>query len=195
MGDREQKLGEHKLQVSQLQKDAGQLRADLQTERSSHSVCAEDLAVMTRENGILNEKVVSLARERGSLNIEKTELQMFMEKELETKRIMELERDDLVQLYKETYQESTRREEIVRKMQFEKVEGLKKVSDYMVRTQQLSEAEEKAVSEARQQELNVRTLKQQVTDLVARLEDQSSTLEASTRAQREVEQDLFMSGP
>ncbi len=163
-------------------------------DRGNISTYQEDLATMTRENGSLNEQLIVLSRERDVLNTEKQELKSLIEKDLANMRILELERDDVIQLYKETFEESERRDATLKNLAFEKEESLKKISDYVIRNQTLAEAEDRAISEARQQEMTVRTLKQQVSDLVMRLENQTVMLEDGTVKTRELEQDLFVSG-
>ena len=116
------------------------------------------------------------------------------EKQHQQLKVTELERDDMVQLYKEIVEESQRQKQALQHIQVEKEELAKKVSDFSIRNQALLDAEEKALAAARQEGLNVISLKQQVSDLCKRLEDLTKESEEKMRRERVFEQEIFLSG-
>jgi len=108
--------------------------------------------------------------------------------------IRTMERDDMLQLYKETVTESQRLEKTVQQLQYDKEDNMKKISEYVARNQGLQQAEEKAIQELRQQQMNVSALKTQVSQLVARLQETHHDVEEKTRRERELERDVYMGG-
>ena len=147
---------------------------------------------MVREAGVLNERIVQLTRERETLIQEQQSLSELVQKEVHTVKVMQLEQSDLVQLYKETFEDTLRKEKTIEALEFEKSEAVKRINDFRVRVESLQEAEERAVAEARAHEMAVRTLKQQVTDLVGKLEEGSRSVESKIAEAREREQELFV---
>eukprot|EP00392_Amoebophrya_sp_AT5.2_P017330 g17670.t1 len=76
----------------------------------------------------------------------------------------------------------------------EKIDLEKRAQDYAVRNKALIDAEERALSAARQEGLNVVALKQQVADLCQRLEGLTQEAESKFKREREYEQELMVSG-
>lgn len=74
----------------------------------------------------------------------------------------------------------------------EKIDLEKRAQDYAVRNKALIDAEERALSAARQEGLNVVALKQQVADLCQRLEGLTQEAESKFKREREYEQELMV---
>jgi len=121
------------------------------------------------------------------------ELSSVNQNEKQQKSIIELERDDMVQLYKELVEESQNQQKTIKTLNLEKEETLKKLSDYTIRNKALIDAEEKALAAARQEGLNVVTLKHQVSDLCERLQELTKETEEKLKKEREYEQEIFVS--
>ena len=132
--------------------------------RRELDVYAEDLAAMTRENAALNEEILTLHRDKEVLMSSKDSLSVSNQREVQQLRVVELERDDMVQLYKECVEESQRQQSSLKTMQVEKEELIRKVTDYTVRNKALQEAEDKALQAAREESMNGTTIHSQGND-------------------------------
>ncbi|CAD7943708.1 unnamed protein product [Amoebophrya sp. A25] len=192
--DRERQLEDHALRQADMQQQLEQQRADIINYRRDLDTYADDLSVMTKENGALSQEIDQLHRDKELAVAERNQFQVAQQKDLQTLKITELERDDMVQLYKEMVEESQRQQAALKELRLEKDEAGKKISDYTARNKALIDAEEKALSAARQEGMNVVALKQQVSDLCGRLETLTQEAEDKLRREREFEQELFVSG-
>ncbi|CAD7931817.1 unnamed protein product [Amoebophrya sp. A120] len=192
--DREKQLSEQSERILNLNENLEQQRADNLNYRRDLDLYAEDLSVMTRENATLNEELSVLQRDREVFSAEKSKSDSMQQTYAQQLKKTELERDDMIQLYKEIVEESQRQEKTIKQLTVEREESSKKLSDYSVRNKALIDAEERALSAARQEGLNVVALKQQVSDLCQRLEGLTQEAEEKLRREREFEQEIFVSG-
>ena len=166
-----------------LAEQLGQARRDL-------ADSADDVATLSRDNQRIHDQLSDAIKSaEGAGNLARLKERNAQEL-LQALRATEIERDDILELYRKVADEVNRKEMLIAQGESEKI-GMEQVAhDLQKQLEDAIRAEEQARQKHRQAELDIVALRRSVTELMAKLEMNASETDEGRKALQKTLVDL-----
>eukprot|EP00397_Hematodinium_sp_SG-2012_P002553 GEMP01002560.1.p1 GENE.GEMP01002560.1~~GEMP01002560.1.p1 ORF type:complete len:1236 (+),score=359.15 GEMP01002560.1:154-3861(+) len=187
---REEALQRLQTQEEFLAQQTTQTRTELERVQRDRQGIEDDLRNMITENQILNEQIQNLRTLTDNMGSKQEEVAAEKERHLAALQAAVMERDDVLQMYRQSVETAQRQQTQIESLLNEKEDLIETIHDAQLQSQDFEKMNETTKNECRVSQLDVLTLQQQTSKLTRQCEERMKESEQYQQGQVRYAQEL-----